>query len=250
MLFISTLFIFSQIYRLKILFEAMFCGNEVNSYHLACHGHHFRQTQFGKMKLNGAFYLCLKAGITEFQVRKLIWNVPWWSSTPNHRQAQHWLWLRWTVYVMSCRNKHYIFSLVCIVVTHDSVHLTCGVPQGSVLGPIFLLYVRPLTQIINQFSDVSHHFYADDLQLYCSLNDSAFNKLTSVMVTGGCQITCCWLIWTRQRLWFWSLEIKFHWLNSSWALWVQLFIWISENMGVTLYLDLSLEKHVNSLVST
>ena len=78
--------------------------------------------------------------------------------------------------------------------------LNCGVPQGSVLGPIlFSLYTTPLSSIITVSSDLSHLLYADDTQIYVGVSHTNFS--TSISQLQDClSAVQTWMAENRLKL--------------------------------------------------
>src|SRR6218665_2513846 len=80
--------------------------------------------------------------------------------------------LLWIQSYLSSRS----FSVKTSKASSPSCDLTCGVPQGSVLGPLlFILYTTPLSSLIKA-SSIYHHLYADDTQLFISFSPNSFSN--------------------------------------------------------------------------
>ena len=88
--------------------------------------------------------------------------------------------LKWCVSYLESRKQ----AIVIGDSISDAFPLPWGVPQGSVKGPFdFIMYSAPLSDVINAHHDIHHVIYADDTQLYLTMESThqseAVNKLES-----------------------------------------------------------------------
>ena len=88
--------------------------------------------------------------------------------------------LRWLESYLSGRSQTVVINMA----SSDERQLVYGVPQGSVLGPLlFALYFAPLEDVIHAHG-LNGMLYADDTQLYISLDSKS--KAESLSLLQSC----------------------------------------------------------------
>ena len=140
--------------------------------------------------------------------------------------------------------------------TSSTAQITCGVPQGSVLGPnLFSIYMLPLGHIIQQHN-VSFHCYADDTQIYLPLRPHDSRSLAAVL---DCLNDInCWMAQNFLQLNKSKSEIiLFSPPNTDTSLITNSLGPLSSNikpaarnLGVIFDLDLTFDKHIKTVVQS
>ena len=79
--------------------------------------------------------------------------------------------LAWTVMSVAGSVLTLVIGLVkrWLTLSKETI-LHCGVPQGSIIGPSQSLTIHKVIGHIIRNNSIDYHFYADDVQLFCSFD--------------------------------------------------------------------------------
>ena len=105
--------------------------------------------------------------------------------------------LRWFNSYLVDRTQHVVVKQA----SSQSTSLNCGVPQGSVLGPIlFSIYTSQLGRIIDSHG-VKRKLFADDTELYLSFNPDPSACTSAVQAVEDCCLSVkSWMAANRLKL--------------------------------------------------
>ncbi len=128
---------------------------------LSLHDHLIRA--MSQQKVTGLCLLDLSAAFDTIDHHILLHRLQTWFGIQG-------LALNWFKSYLSSRN----FSLRVNNIRSTIFPINCGVPQGSVLGPLlFTAYTTPLSHLLTT-SPILHLLYADDTQLFISFSPKSF----------------------------------------------------------------------------
>ena len=166
---ISNLNFISKILEKVVAIQAHLSSNSLSSSFQSAY-RIFHSTETTLLKIHNDLILAMDRGVV---TSLILLDLSAAFDTVDHSilltRLQNWfgldgLLLNWFTSYLSSRSQ--------AVSINDSISafstLSCGVPQGSVLGPLlFTLYTTPLGSVISKNS-LKYHLYADDTQLYIS----------------------------------------------------------------------------------
>ena len=163
--------------------------------------------------------------------------------------------LDWFSSYLSCRSQQVLVGHALSAETP----LLCGVPQGSVLGPLlFSLYTRQLADLIDKFC-IDYHFFADDSELYSCLPTEPESALSALRnVESCCRQIKIWMTKNKLKLNEQKTEVLLCGPSSRRET-VPVdclsvgeasipFSNVVKTLGVTLDAELSMEQHVSAVV--